>query len=347
MPVHDCERDLSQVLPVLNRLGPEWEIIVVNDRCQRDPAPLVAELLPRALCLPSSRRQGASGARNFGASLAQGEILVFLDSDVKVEAEVLQGLVTTLEERPDLTGVFGCYSQQQPHEHSALSRFRNLLHRYVHRRCAGLIPSFWTALGAVRARAFHQLQGFDEAVAGIEDVEFGSRLARAGHRVLLEPRLQGIHLKHWTLSSMVRTDVLYRAKPWTRLILQGKVPGNSLNASWRFRTGPGLLLLTLFFTLNSSPWALLTGMLYALAHIRVQSTIGREGGWQVGLVVIPALSIHYLCCYLGAALAILSLLRHRGQGFHAPSALNSSMEVKEPKNSAGSPTSWAGASAPR
>ncbi|MBT9584518.1 glycosyltransferase [bacterium] len=314
IPIHDCERDLPAVLPGLAGLSSEWEIIVVDDRCRHNPEPLVKCLLPRAICVASTHRPGAAGARNCGASWARGRLLFFLDSDVVVTPQVLFEMAQALSAHSELAGVFGCYSQLAPADHSSLSRFRNLLHRYVHRRCAGLVASFWTGLGAVSKQVFVEVGGFDEGLSSsssIEDVEFGARLSRAGHKVLLDPRFEGVHLKRWTLSSMVITDVFHRAAPWMRLILEGKIAPSTLNGGWRFRLGPLFMLATLWLGLSGSRWAGLVALLYTALQVPLHRALTRDGGWRVGLVAIPGLVVHHFCCCLGAALAVVRPLTSR------------------------------------
>src|SRR5208283_2660754 len=63
----------------------------------------------------------------------------------------------------------------------------------------------------------------------IGDVELGYRLAARGVRIVLDPELQVKHLKKWTLISLVRTDVIVRAIPWTLLWLKHRRLPSDLN----------------------------------------------------------------------------------------------------------------------
>lgn len=310
IPARDSGPELSRILPPLASLSPAWEVLVIDDHSPLPLEPTVGSALARAKYVRSTRSPGAAGARNHGGTVSKGEILVFLDSDVEVSAEVLEGLVGRLDHDPELSGVFGCYSARLSERQSSLSRFRNLLHRYVHRHCAGRVESFWTGLGAVRRDAFAEVGGFDEALfqgATIEDVEFGARLADRGHQLLLDPNFQGVHLKAWTLFSLVKTDILQRAAPWTRLLLLGRLKG-VLNASWRFRLGPLLLLQALLLGSLGSSWTVPAWLLYFASQSHLWFTLLREGGWRVGLVAVPGTVLHHLCCWLGAALGAGSLV---------------------------------------
>jgi hypothetical protein len=81
----------------------------------------------------------------------------------------------------------------------------------------------------VRREIFRALRGFDESKRALEDIEFGYRLHRAGYRIRLVKDLQFTHLKTYTLTSLVRSDVLNRAIPWTQLMLQHRIFRNDLN----------------------------------------------------------------------------------------------------------------------
>ena len=80
--------------------------------------------------------------------------------------------------------------------------------------------TFWGACGAIRTSAFHAVSGFDEryTAPSIEDIELGYRLRRAGMRIRVDPTLEVTHLKRWTAASLIRTDFVARALPWSELI---------------------------------------------------------------------------------------------------------------------------------
>jgi hypothetical protein len=133
--------------------------------------------------------------------------------------------------------VFGSYDAS-PEAPDAVSGFRNLLYHFVHQRSAGRAATFWAGLGAIRRDAFTTAGGFDDRryrEASIEDIEFGMRLVAAGEQLELDPRLQGTHLKRWTLGSMIRTDFSRRGVPWVALLARhGSVP-TGLNLGWQHR----------------------------------------------------------------------------------------------------------------
>lgn len=185
----------------------------------------------------------AAAARNDGLRRATGDVVVFVDADVVVAPDAL-GRIRSRFEAPELVAVFGSYDDD-PAVRSTVSAFRNLLHHHVHQSCAGPAETFWTGLGAVRREPLLAVGGFDEERyphPSVEDIELGARLAAAGHRIELDPAIQGTHLKAWTLGSMLWTDLARRGIPWVDLQLRtGRVSG-ALNCGWRHRASAAATL---------------------------------------------------------------------------------------------------------
>ena len=190
---------------------------------------------------------GPAAARNLGSRRAHGDVLVFLDADVEVHDDAFARIRASFDNDPGLTAVFGSYDDD-PGGRGIVSDFRNLLHHQVHHEGAGSATTFWAGLGAVRRDAFVRVGGFDEEkfpLPSIEDIELGMRLHRQGGRILLDPTIQGKHLKSWTFVGMTETDLLRRGVPWLRLILEDGSHSTALNLGWRHRIGTGASVVLL------------------------------------------------------------------------------------------------------
>jgi GT2 family glycosyltransferase len=229
IPAHDSSRELGECLAAVERSTVRPVEVVVVDDASSDDTAAVAELRG-ARTIRLAMNAGPAGARNRGAAVARGDVLAFVDADVLMAPDALARIVATLARERDVTAVFGSYDTH-PRSPGLVSQFRNLLHHFVHQRGDPEAATFWAGCGAVRRTAFDAVGGFDERPVRhfIEDIDLGYRLRGAGFRIRLDRDVLCTHLKRWTLWSMVRTDLRYRAVPWTRLIAESGTAPRDLN----------------------------------------------------------------------------------------------------------------------
>ena len=307
VPVYNGAQDLRECLSALRAACcPGSEIIVVDDGSTDASSDVAVEMGVRVLRLP--RNSGPSAARNYGAQHAQGDILFFVDADVVVMAGAASHVLKVFEENPNVDAVFGSYDGR-PRAKGMISQYRNLLHHFVHQNGKAEASTFWAGCGAVRRSAFQRVGGFDERLCrrAIEDIELGYRLRQAGHRILLDKILHGTHLKRWTLRSMIRTDIFYRAVPWTRLILESKNAPNDLNLRGDQRLSVVLVILgCLFLVLAPLRLEMLAFSACAFSGVillnrHLYAFFCRRGGLFFSAACIP---LHFLY-YLYSALAFL------------------------------------------
>lgn len=276
------------------------QIIVVDDSSTDDSSRCAREFGAHVLVLTGGPR-GPAWARNRGAEIAEGDILVFLDADVRVHADTVALLERYLTQEPEIAAVFGSYDLL-PTGRSRVSRFKNLMHHYVHQHARREAFTFWAGCGAIRRSIFEQLRGFDEHYAhpSIEDIELGARLCDAGLRVWLCPDVQVTHMKEWTFLGLLRADIRDRAVPWSRLLVKrGKLP-DGLNVDTTSRQSAlaawvGLISLVLglwfswfwFVTLAS-----LLGLL--LLNFSLYRFFFRQGGFSLALVAVGLHTLYLL-----------------------------------------------------
>lgn len=278
------------------------EIVVVDDGSTDETASLTKRAGVRLTSHPSSL--GAAAARNRGARDAQADILFFVDADVVVHADVRERLLDFFRTQPGIDAVFGAYDDK-PACPAVCSKYRNLLHHYVHCQGPERPTSFWTGCGAVRKKAFDRLGGFDERMRMMEDVEFGIRLTHSGGAVALYSRLRGKHLKSWSVLGMARTDLFDRAIPWTRLMLFGQGLTTELNLDRQHRLSAVLTAL-MGLGVAAAPFVPLA-MLLSAASCGAFIAVNREflrlvrecAGSRVAFASIPLHILHYACAVVG------------------------------------------------
>ena len=195
-----------------------YELILVDDASTDESSRIACGYTERIITL--SARCGPAAARNRAAEQARAEILFFVDADVLCFPDTLGIVERVFQQNPDLDAVIGSYDDDPP-ETNFLSRYKNLTHHFVHQKGSIEASTFWTGCGGIRRHVFMSMKGFDESYLrpSIEDIELGYRLKRAGKRILLCKHLVVKHAKRWTLRSLLRSDVIGRAIPWTVLQL--------------------------------------------------------------------------------------------------------------------------------
>jgi GT2 family glycosyltransferase len=243
----------------------------------------------------------AARARNFGAARATGDVIVFVDADVEIHDDALALIRQAFDTAPDLAAVFGSYDHA-PAAAGTVSVFRNLLHHHVHHTGAGTAETFWTGLGAIRRSAFEHVGGFDGdryPHPSVEDIELGHRLRRLGGRIELDPRIQGTHLKHWTLRSMVFTDFARRGVPWVALLSAERRLSGTLNLGWRHRFSALAALLTVVGVLHRRPsWSAAGAGTFVALNRSFYALLHHRGGPAVALLGPGLHALHHL---VGAA----------------------------------------------
>jgi cellulose synthase/poly-beta-1,6-N-acetylglucosamine synthase-like glycosyltransferase len=305
---------LSAIVPATNRPSTLERCVAAIRAADRPPDEVVV--------VEEAPEQGPAGARNEGARRASGDVLVFVDADVVPRPDAFARIRAAFDADAGLTGVIGSYDDSPPAP-GVVAGFRNLLHHHVHQQGAGGVPTFWAGLGALRREAFEAAGGFDAVRyprPSIEDVELGARLVARGARIVLDPAVQGTHLKAWTLGEMVRTDFAARGVPWIDLLVEGETSTTMLNLGWRHRAsalasvvGAGALVLRRPTLAAGSVAALvvLNAPFYALLVRRrgpLEATVG------VGLH-----AVHHLTAVASVpAGALASALRRRAQRSAAP-----------------------------
>lgn len=305
VPVYNSPRQLAECLAALCADAPaDAELIVVDD-ASTDETPDVAKAAG-ARVLRLTRNAGPGAARNHGAERADGTVLLFVDADVVVAPGAVSRVAATFADDAGLAACFGSYDDR-PRAPGLVSRYRNLLHHFVHQNGNAEASTFWAGLGAVRRTIFLGVGGFDAVRfprPSIEDIELGYRLRRAGHRILLDKGLQGTHLKRWGLTSMVRTDVTCRALPWARLILEtGNAPAD-LNLRGTQRASAALTVLALAAAVLALGWPALgllaVAALAAVAGInrRFYGFLWRRGGAPLA---VAGFGLHLLYFLYSAA----------------------------------------------
>ncbi len=215
IPLHNyCMLELSVVIPTYNRLDTLVQVIpslldqsVADDAyelliCDSNSSDGTAEYLaqvhlqhPRVRHLPGAYT-GRAMARNAGIAQAQGDVVLFNDSDIIADPGLLEAHLRHHRSRRKIAVVgwevqvtsLADYEYKRDHVDE-----RGSLHPASRKRLSWLY--FLTGNASVRREDLLEVGCFDQSFTGYghEDLELGYRLQRAGIDILYEPGAVNYH----------------------------------------------------------------------------------------------------------------------------------------------------------
>jgi glycosyltransferase involved in cell wall biosynthesis len=323
VPAHNAAHVLPHSLGALCRSDlprEEWELIVVDDASTDATVSIATRYADRVVELRTARPLGPAYARNRACEVAHGEVFVFIDADVCVHSDTLRRFARLFAEDSTVGAVFGSYDAN-PAAPGLVSQYRNLLHHYGHYCGRGDTETFWAGCGAVRRAVFIDAGMFDEwhyPRPQIEDIELGGRIRALGYRIVLRPDIQGTHLKRWTFTDMIRTDLWDRGVPWTRLLVQQRTMTRAatlnLKSIERVKTLLAWVALVCFaFAAVTRELGLVIAAVVSLfavlaASIDLYAFLVRVRGWRFALSVVPLHLLYYTLN--GVSVTVGWLLHH-------------------------------------
>ncbi len=172
VPTLNEEKLIASTLKNVLRVAPEAEIIVV-DGGSRDNTVKIARGYAKVLV-----EHGNVGfARNTGAKMSEGDILVFLDADTTITRQFIDEVLKTFN-NPNVVGAGGLILPQYINQfEEAVFYFFNLLimASFVIGR-----PKLAGTCVAYKRKPFLEVDGFDISMAASEDLELCKKISKKG-----------------------------------------------------------------------------------------------------------------------------------------------------------------------
>jgi glycosyltransferase involved in cell wall biosynthesis len=285
IPAYNARKTLGECLTAcLAQDRPDFEIIVVDDGSTDDTS-LIAQQF-EAVRYHRQPNGGPASARNAGARLATGEILIYTDADCIPHADWLRQLTDGFEE--GVVAVGGTYAIANPA--SRLARVIQAEIAQRHRQFKGDVDFLGSFNVAYRRDAFEAVGGFDESYrqASGEDNDLAYRLHDQGGRMVFNPTAVVAHYHPERLLAYLRIQSrhgywrvkLYRDHP--------RRAGGDQYAGWPDLVAPPLGLALPFF----------------LILIAVAGAIGRFG------ILAPILGLALVLFYTALHAPLALRLRH-------------------------------------
>ena len=267
VPVHNSARYLADSLSsIISSDYPLFELIVVDDGSTDNSSEIVKRYTNNLVTL--KKKSGPSKARNTGAWKSAGKILLFLDADVRIAPDTISRIAKAMTDDSGAAAIFGSYDKN-PSDPGFFSQYKNLFHHFIHQNAKTTAGTFWSGCGAMRKKIFMEAGGFSEKYPypAIEDVKLGYTLISMGKKIKLLKELQVTHLKKINFFSAVKTDIIERAIPWTRLAFErGGIPYD-LNFKLKDRISGVISILILLTLILAWRWRFLIFIFIALSGI--------------------------------------------------------------------------------
>lgn len=236
---HNHLASLRETMVQLERVrvpaGVEVEVLLVEN-ASNDGTPAFVETarLPHMTCVPLHEpRKGQVRARNAGLAVAQGELIVFTDDDVRPSPDWLEHIVARLT-RGDVDGLIGCVRLAPHLERPWMTRSLRAYLAATEGLEDGWLTEMIGANTAFHRRVLERVPWFDDelgpgALGFGDDTLFSWQLEAAGFRLGRAP--EAIVEHHCDESRLLRTAYIDSARK------NGKSQAYLLH-HWRHETIP-------------------------------------------------------------------------------------------------------------
>jgi GT2 family glycosyltransferase len=197
IPTHNRPDKLGVTFDSVRRqtvAATDYEIIVVDDGSSPPVSLMRTDPLPSCVVV---RLEGEerSAARNAGAKVARGGLLVFVDDDMVVASDFLSVHLSAQSEWPEAL-VVGAVRLPDELLATPFGRFRQKLEQNGIPLTRGLtgMRNFCTATNmSVSKRRFDEIGGFDPNIVSGEDQDFALRHTSRGGEIAFLPEADALH----------------------------------------------------------------------------------------------------------------------------------------------------------
>lgn len=180
------------------------QLIIVNDSPTEKPEPQILKIAPQALVINNPKNLGFAKSMNIGVKKAQGDYLLFLNSDVKLLDNKFNQAIAEFKNNPRLFALTFAQIEANGHLTGAnQGSFYQGLFQHQERTSQSVSLNLWPEGGSslLRKKYFLKLKGFDEDYSPFywEDVDLGFRAQKKGWQTWFYPKIKVKHQHQTTI----------------------------------------------------------------------------------------------------------------------------------------------------
>jgi len=249
----------------------DCEVIVVDDG-SKDETSLIIKNEFKSVKLITQENAGPAKARNTGASVGSGDIIVFTDSDCVPDKGWLKAMVSPFKDREDIVGVKGIYKTKQK---EIVARFVQIEYedKYDVMRRYKYIDFIDTYSAAFLKKAFWEVGGYDcrFRVACSEDVDLSFKLSNLGYKMVFNPAAVVWHIHPSRFWDYMKKK--YKFAYWRMLAIKNnpnkayKDTHTPQTMKFQLLVPPIFLLVLLLTFFDSMFWFRVAGILLVLFFV--------------------------------------------------------------------------------
>ena len=310
IPIYNSSLTLKECLDaVLDSSFKNFEVIIVSDNSPDNSVAIARQYQCKIIELPKNK--GPAFARNKGAQVSAGDILLFIDSDVIIKNDALKYL-NDMFCKNEIDAIQGIYSHKPTYESIVTQYQMSYNCYYIWPKNKKYASTLSTCCLAIRKKIFLNLKGFNTNIkrASAEDEEFGYLLIDQGYKILISRELNVEHRVNYNIRHFIKKkihtyiDVMkeyLRNKTYVKKIKQTNYSNVLVGIIIL-----GLIILTAIGTiifLNKTILSifLILNIAFLLLHTGFMKFVGRTKGLAKALGVMAV-------CYIDTFLMLVGLL---------------------------------------
>lgn len=198
----------------------EFELILVDNNSSDGSTPLF-EKIKFVKLVKNKENYGFSKGNNIGAKKAQGEYILFLNSDARIEDQGLTKMVDFLQRNSKVGVLGGKLINIDGSQQASCGNFYSLINLPLifsewigfRKKPAKIQNVDWVSGGSmmIRRELFEKLKGFDEKLfMYMEDMEFCFRVKRRGFQTLFFPDIKIVHRELGSSNRSFAVNQIYK-----------------------------------------------------------------------------------------------------------------------------------------